>query len=62
MPRAEISRITDLEGSTAPRRRGALARLSRWLNVEPNGIYVDWGERTLVFDCERPIDLLLASV
>ena len=59
IPRAEIARITDLEGMTAPKR--GFARLWTWLNLEPNGVRVEWGERVLVFDCERPIDALLGS-
>jgi len=59
IPRAELGRITDLDREAQPRQRTWIARILLWLNIEPNGIYVDWGDRTLVFDCERPIDPLL---
>jgi hypothetical protein len=61
MPRAEIARITDLDGFAEPRDESLFRRLLTWLNVEPNGIYVQWGTRTIVFDCERPIDALLTA-
>ena len=59
IPRAEIRRITDLDGNVETRKLSAIARILLWLNVEPNGVCVDWGDRRIVFDCERPIDGLL---
>ena len=61
IPRAEILRVTDLTGEERPGPRGSMARLLSWLNVEPNGVRVEWGERTLIFDCERSIEPLLSS-
>jgi hypothetical protein len=57
IPRSEIRRITDLDGRTSEKR--GLARVMTWLNLEPNGVRVEWGERVVIFDCERPIDALL---
>jgi hypothetical protein len=59
IPRAEIARITDLDGGTTGKR--GIARLWTWLNLEPNGVRVEWGERVVIFDCERPIDRLLTA-
>ena len=59
IPRAEIARVTDLDGRISPKPRPRLARLLSWLNLEPNGICVEWGEKRVVFDCERRIDSLL---
>jgi len=61
IPRAEIARITDLDGRSG-RKLTAIARILLWLNVEPNGVTVEWGDRRIVFDCERPIDGLLMQL
>ena len=61
IPRAEIARITDLDGNTTPKRRSALARILLWLNVEPAGVVVEWGEQRIVFDCDRSLEQLLSQ-
>ncbi len=61
IPRAELGRITDLDGSLSPKRRRLLGRILSWLNVEPNGMQIEWQGRTLVFDCERPVEAALSG-
>jgi hypothetical protein len=58
IPCEEIARITDLDGRKQTKKTW-LARVMRWMNLEPNGIRVEWGEKVIVFDCERGIDALL---